>query len=280
VKKILLFVLVASALSAQQTGTDLPGVDFSGLTPAQKKTAAAILRDDGCACGCSMKIAECRVKDPKCAVSRSMAAMIIKELHDGKSAEEARAAVAAKIGGPRAVLEGPVVISIDGDPVKGPSDAKITLVEFSDFQCPYCSKAVAEADAVLRKYPKDVRLVFKQFPLDAHSQARMAAEASLAAHAQGKFWPMHDKLFANSHELSRDHILGWAKEIGLDMTKFKGDFESGKYKSAVEREISQGETAGVEGTPSFFVNGKHYNGGLELAEFGPILEAEMKTARK
>ena len=129
----------------------------------------------------------------------------------------------------------------------------------------------------MAKYPADIRLVFKQFPLDTHSQAGFAAEAALAAHAQGKFWPMHDKLYANFRDLSPEKINQWAKEAGLDLVRFTMDMKAGKYKSAVQKELDEGLQAGVQGTPTIFVNGKRYNGPVETAALEQVLLAELKT---
>ena len=122
--------------------------------------------------------------------------------------------------------------------------------------------------------------MFKQFPLSNHSQAALAAEASLAAHAQGKFWEMHDIMYAHFRDLSRDHIFGWAKQIGLNMDRFKADLDSHKFKAQVEKETAEGDAAGVEGTPTFFVNGQKYNGSLDPEAFASVLVGELKKARK
>jgi protein-disulfide isomerase len=134
-----------------------------------------------------------------------------------------------------------------------------------------------KAKAVAAQYPKQVRLVFKQFPLDFHSQAFAAAEASLAANAQGKFWPLHDKMFANYRQLSQENILRWAEESGLNISAFKADLKSGKYRATVEKETKEGMAAGVMGTPTYFINGKRYNGPFEADVLKPILEAELKA---
>ncbi len=130
----------------------------------------------------------------------------------------------------------------------------------------------------MARNPADIRLVFKQFPLDTHSQAGFAAEAALAAHAQGKFWPMHDKLYANFRDLAPEKINQLAKEAGLDLVRFTMDMKSGKYKSAVQKELEEGAEAGVQGTPTIFVNGKRYNGPVETGALEEVLQAELKTA--
>jgi len=285
-----ILVLAAAPLWAQQppaeapnwsAATTLPSVDFTGLTPKQKATALKSLHVENCVCGCNMKLAQCRVMDPACTDSKALSGMVVQGVKSSLTPDQiheslinsgyARARAAAN-----KILSDPVKIATNGSPFQGPERAKITLVEFSDFQCPYCSRAIAEVENILRAYPKDIKLVFKQFPLEIHSEAQMAAEASLAANAQGKFWPMHDKLFANFRKLSRDNIFLWAKESGLDMEKFKVDLQSGKYRPVVEKDVKDGFDAGVQGTPTFFINGQRYNGLLDLASVKGILDAELK----
>ena len=285
-----ILVLAAAPLWAQQppaeapnwsAATTLPSVDFTGLTPKQKTAALKSLHVENCVCGCNMKLAQCRVMDPACTDSKALSGMVVQGVKNSLTPDQiheslinsgyARARAAAN-----KILSDPVKIATNGSPFQGPERAKITLVEFSDFQCPYCSRAIAEVENILRAYPKDIKLVFKQFPLEIHSEAQMAAEASLAANAQGKFWPMHDKLFANFRKLSRDNIFLWAKESGLDMEKFKVDLQSGKYRPVVEKDVKDGFEAGVQGTPTFFINGQRYNGLLDLASVKGILDTELK----
>jgi protein-disulfide isomerase len=261
-----------------QTAVELPGVDLSGLSPTVKSAVLKMAREQDCNCGCNLKIAECRVKDPNCSYSRALASSVAREFREGKNTDQAYATLRElqKQGPvkPR-LLEDPVAISVKGDPSYGPQSAKITIVEFSDFQCPYCAVAGPKALAVAAQYPKDVKLVFKQFPLDSHSNAYVAAEASLAAHAQGKFWPLHDKMFANFRQLSQENILRWAQELGLDMTKFKADLSAGKHRSIIDGSVKEGAGSGVMGTPTFFINGKRYNGPFELQALKPVLDAEL-----
>ncbi len=158
----------------------------------------------------------------------------------------------------------------------GPANARIVLVEFSDFQCPYCVKAVEKINAVLKAYPNDVRLIFKQYPLESHPQASISAAAALAAHNQGKFWQMHDVLFANRTQLSRQNIMAWAGKLGLDMKRFTADLDSDAIKKAVIRDTQDGDKAGVEGTPTVFIDGQRYNGELALDAIKPVIDGELK----
>jgi protein-disulfide isomerase len=262
---------------AWKTAETLGDVDLSELTPVQKKAVLKILREEDCSCQCGMKTAECIMKDTNCSYSRTIAKIAIQGVKDGKSLMEISKLMDAspKAHRPK-LLEAPVSIAVDGAPVRGPADARITLVEFSDFECPFCSAAVKQVDIVMAAYPKDVKLIYKQFPLSMHPHAQMAAEASLAAGEQGKFWEMYDVLFKNYRHLSSDNIMIWAKDLGLDMSKFKGDLVSGKFKAVVAKDLSDGEAAGVYGTPSFYINGKQYNGEVTLAALKPILAAELK----
>ena len=247
----------------------------------QKKAVLKIVRDQDCSCQCGMKTAECIMKDPNCSYSRTIAKIAIQGVKDGKTLIEISKLMDAspKAHRPK-LLEDPVKIAVDGAPVRGPEDARVTLVEFSDFECPYCSSAVKQVDTIMAAYPKDVKLIYKQFPLSMHPHAELAAEASLAAREQGKFWEMYDVLFKNYRRLSNDSIMTMAKEIGLDMEKFKADLASGKYKTAIEKDLADGEAAGVYGTPSFYINGKQYNGEVTLAALKPILAAELKGEKE
>jgi protein-disulfide isomerase len=265
-------VLAGSALAQNP----LESLDMTGYTAVQKRILAQVLQTQNCSCGCNWSIAKCREDDPKCGVSRQLLNLVIKDLKAGMDDKQIIADLKEHESMPPPVLDDPVTINIQGDPMIGPENARVTIVEFSDFQCPYCAAAVVQAKMILDKFPNDVRLVFKQFPLDNHSQSYLAAQSAVAAHAQGKFWEMHNKLYANYKLISPQAILLWAKEIGLDMKRFVDDVDSGKYKQAVENEVKQGETAGVQGTPSFFFNGRRYSGAFQADAVTQMLQSEFK----
>ena len=278
----LLWIAGSAAQPQPQPGADwehaqtLPGIDFLDLTPAQKQTVLKLVREQDCSCQCGMKIAECRYKDPACFYSTSLAKIAIDNMRQGKSVLEIRAALSAgpKYKRPK-LLEDAVVVPVSGSPAMGPKDAKIVLIEFSDFECPYCSKAAADVKNIMTAYPGNVRLIYKQFPLSMHTHAKLSAVASLAAGEQGKFWQMHDLLFANFRKLSRENILVWAKSLGLDLERFTADLGSSKYDAAIAKDMQDGEAAGVYGTPAFFINGKLYNGPMDFSKVKPILDAEI-----
>ncbi len=143
----------------------------------------------------------------------------------------------------------------------------MTIVEWSDFQCPFCSRVVPTLAQIKEKYGKDVRVVFRHQPLPFHQNAKPAAEAALAAHEQGKFWEMHDKLFANQKALDRATFEKYAQELGLDMGKFKAALDSGKFTAQIEADSAAGSAVGANGTPTFFVNGRSLVGAQPFEAF-------------
>lgn len=275
--------LFTMSLFAQGPRVDqsLPGVDLAGLTPAQKVTVQKLLAERDCSCGCGMKVAECRVKDPGCGFSKGLAKVIVDAIRSGKDGKEALAlADASSFAHPPQsdgrLLSDPVKIPTQGSPLTGSAMAPVKLVEFSDFQCPYCILATPEVHRILKAYPAQVSLVFKQYPLDIHSQAALAATAALAAHRQGKFWEMHDALFELKGRLSREAIFAIATKIGLDMKKFEADLKSPDVQKMMVQDIQDGDDAGVNGTPTLFVDGKRYNASLTLEALKPVIDQELK----
>ncbi len=147
-------------------------------------------------------------------------------------------------------------LNVGDSPTRGPKDAKITIVEFSDYQCPYCSQAEPLVDQVLEAYPKDVQRVYKQYPLPMHPNALPASKAAVAAGKQGKFWEMHSKIFSNQRELNPDNYKKWAEELKLDMARFEKDMSSPEVQAQIDKEMQEARAADVTGTPTIFVNGK------------------------
>jgi protein-disulfide isomerase len=165
-------------------------------------------------------------------------------------------------------------------PSFGPKDAKVTIVEWSDFECPFCSRVGPTLKQIKEAYPKDVRVVFRHQPLSFHANAKGAAEASMAAHEQGKFWEYHDKLFANQRALDRASLERYAEELKLDMGKFKAALDSGKFRGKVEADAAAGAAVGANGTPTFFVNGREFVGAQPFESFKRVIDEEMARADK
>ena len=163
-------------------------------------------------------------------------------------------------------------------PSKGPAGAPVTIVEFSDFECPYCGRAESVVSQVLATYGDKVRLVFRDYPLPAHPSAPKAAEAAHCAGDQGKFWEMHGKLFANQRNLAPSDLKGHAKALGLDVARFEKCLDSGEKAKVVEANRKAGDEAGVSGTPAFFVNGLLIAGAQPFEAFKTVIDDEL--ARK
>jgi protein-disulfide isomerase len=163
------------------------------------------------------------------------------------------------------------------DHVRGKDSAKVTLIEYSDFQCPYCVRHEDTMKAIAQKYPNDVRIVYRHFPLSSlHPFAQKAAEASECANAQGKFWEMHDKIFAltgSTAGLTLEGIKNAAKELKLDEGKFNTCLDKGEMTSKVSKMYQDGMASGVSGTPAVFINGKIVEGAVPLEQFEPMVTA-------
>lgn len=160
-------------------------------------------------------------------------------------------------------------------PSYGLADSKVTVVEFSDFECPYCSRSATAINEIKDQYGDRVRFVFRQFPLSFHQQAHLAGQASLAANAQGKFWEFHDKLFANQKALSRADLEKYAEELGLDMAAFKQALDEGTYKDTVDAELALGQEVFVEGTPTVFVNGERVGNATDAASISSAIDKAL-----
>ena len=163
---------------------------------------------------------------------------------------------------------------------KGAANAVVSIVEFSDFQCPFCSRVVPTIEQLVKAYPDKVRVFFKQNPLPFHDKAGLAAEAALAAGEQGKFWEMHDKLFANQQALDRASLDKYAGELGLDANKFKAALDAHTFKAAVDKDMALAKELGVQGTPNFFINGRLLSGAQPFDSFKRVVEDEIARADK
>ena len=188
----------------------------------------------------------------------------------------AKTRVHVKLEPPAAIADSVVV---PGALVKGPPDAPITIVEFSDFQCPFCASAQAVLKQVLEAYPNEVKIVFRHFPLERHPEAKIAAEAAECAARQGKFWEYHDRLFANPSAISVIHLGLVAEEVGLDRPAFSTCRETGASRARVNEDLDRGARAGVTATPTFFVNGRRVEGAQTFLTFKKIIDPYLTLRR-
>ncbi len=174
-------------------------------------------------------------------------------------------------GDPRPRLTRPVSAR---DHVLGPADATVTLVEYGDFECPDCGVAHHTVSSLLRRLGDRLRFVWRQFPIgNAHPHAELAAEASEAAAAQGRFWPMHELLLERQHALEHEDLVGYAADIGLDVDHFVRDLKKRAFRDHVREDVASGARSGVNGTPTFFVNGVRHDGGQDFRSLAAAIES-------
>ncbi len=164
------------------------------------------------------------------------------------------------------------------DHIQGSSNAPLELVEYGDYQCSYCGEAYPILKAVQQTLGDDLKLVFRNFPLpEVHPDAENAAKAAEAAALQNKFWEMHDMLYENQQQLDEEHLVSFAKKLGLDVNQFKSDMQKSAVSGKIENDFESGVRSGVNGTPSFFVNGKKYDGNWQdEEEFTQYLKSQLQ----
>lgn len=167
-----------------------------------------------------------------------------------------------------------------GRPAKGPKEAPIEIVEFSDFQCPFCQRANPTVDQVLKTYGDKIRFVYRHYPLGNHPNARPAAEAADCAHQQERFWEYHDVLFAAPARLGNDDLKAHAATVGLDTTKFAACVDGRQTKNIVDEDMKAAEAVGVSGTPAFFINGRPLEGAQPFAAFKRIIDEELAAMKQ
>ena len=168
---------------------------------------------------------------------------------------------------------------VEGDPVSGPDGAPVEIVEFSDFQCPFCQRLVGTLDRLKAEYGDEIRLVFKDFPLPNHAEAFKAAEAGLCANAQGKFWELHDTLFENQEELEVEDLKRHAGELGMDQGAFDACLDSGRFAEQVNADLRHGQALGIQSTPTVFINGRAVMGAAPYDVFEEIVRDELDRSR-
>jgi len=172
-----------------------------------------------------------------------------------------------------------IQVEVGQSPMAGGENAKVSVVVFSDFQCPFCSRAAKTVSDLKKKYGNKVKIAFKHFPLPMHKDAGPASEASMCVHEQGKdkFWKFHDIAFAAQDKLDAESLAKHAKAAGADEKKFKECFDGKKYAEFVKKDLAYGEKLGVRSTPTFFVNGQLLSGALPIEQFSEVIDEELES---
>jgi protein-disulfide isomerase len=269
-----------AAKEEQPKVVTLPGVDTSELTPREQRDWSTYVSELLAPCSDQpVSIAQCIKESRPCSLCLPAAKFLVKRVTRGGARSQVEAAFRMRFSPDQ-------VKTVDeGDsPAKGPKGAPVVIVEWADFQCPYCGAAAPVIDKIVDQYPESVRLVFKNYPLASHEHSEAAARAAVAAGKQGKFWEMHHTLFENQQSgLDHDTILKLAKDIGLDEKKFVADWDSESVADSVNADRKQAEKLELRGTPMIYINGRHF----ELEQFNLLedlndwidLEIEQRTGK-
>jgi protein-disulfide isomerase len=256
---------------------DLPGVDTSELVPRERRQWWKLVSQLYSPCpDQAVSIAQCVKEQRPCAACPAAAQMLASRVRSGATVAECEAVYGARFG--------PNVKNPDltGSPSRGPVDAPVTIVVWSDFQCPACKHALPVIDQAAEKHANHVRLVHKFYPLKFHTHAEVAAKAAVAAHNQGRYWQFEKLLFDNQNALTETDLDKYAKAVGLDMARFHADMGSEKTAAVIQRDKAEAEKAGLSGTPFILVNGREVVLGLFRvdSELEPWVALEVDLARR
>lgn len=255
----------------------IPGYDLETVSGDVRHGFLKILNSELCPCGHAHHVARCIASQLKCENSHRMARFAMRRLSAGDSMSR----VVLMLDRLFQQNDPPVLINIGGAPIRGDAQASVTIVEFSDFECPFCRKADLELRKLLDAFPGKVRLAFLHFPLTRiHRNALLAAQAAVAAQYQGKFWEMHDLLFEHQRNLEREWILDYAKKLGpgFDLERFKRDLEHPRTRARVQADAAVAKKLALAGTPVVFINGRRFQGSHRFENYRDYLETALENA--
>ncbi len=248
-------------------------VDLSQLSGQERQAFQSIAAEEFCGCGSALTIAGCLEMRPDCRTGGHLGSIIARALRRGDQREMVLGFLSQAVMAP---LCGPArSFKLATAPRAGSSKAPLTVVEFADFRCGHCRRMAPVVKQALRSYGKKVHFVFAPFPLGGNPESTAAAEASLAAEAQGKFVPMAELLFAHEGTYDLPALKELAKKAGLDVARFEKDLGSPAIKGAVQAIKQEGTEAGIQGTPTFFVNGRQFDFDSEIFTFADRFELEL-----
>jgi protein-disulfide isomerase len=241
----------------------LEGVDTSALTPREKKEWGIYVSELLSPCqSVPVPIAQCVQEKRACAKCLPAAKFVLRGVKDGMTRE-----LIEKSYKGRFEASGVKNVPIDGSPVRGPENAPITIVEFADFECPHCGEVAPAIDKLLEQHKNDVRFSFKFYPLPSHPHAEIAARAGAAAMKQGKFWEMHHALFTNQRHLEQTDLDSYAKELGIEVSRFHADMQANETTDRIAKDKKLGEDLQIGGTPTIFINGRLFDGHQDMNEW-------------
>ena len=250
--------------------TPPPGVDVSKLDELARKIFFRVVNSEPSICGKGQSLLASAKKDASCRRSANAVRYVAHLADQGYTQTEISEAIEKRY---RTTDAKP--IDVADAPMEGSPNARVTLVEFADYECPHCKRFQPVLRQVLDEFKGDVRLYFKHYPLPQHTNARLAAEAAVAAQKQGKFWPFQEKLWENQDTLSPAEMEKFAKEVGLDVSKFRADVDDPRTKARVQKDRTEGSALGLSSTPTLFINGREYTDAKDTESLREWLKEEI-----
>ena len=258
------------AKPASSGAVTLPGIDTSALMPREKQEWSTYVSEFLAPCSnVPVSIKQCVEEKRACGKCLPAAKFVLQGVRHGLTREQVE-----KLYQNRFSADKLKSVPIDGSPFRGSESAPITLVEFADFECPHCGLVAPMLDKVFEANKDKMRLVYKFMPLSGHPHGEIAARAAIAAMNQGKFWEMHHALFTNQQHLEQGDLERYAKEIGLDLSKFRADMQSPATKERLEKDKKLADAVNVQGTPTIYINGREFDPSQEVEEW-IALELQM-----
>jgi protein-disulfide isomerase len=233
-----------------EANTPPPGVDLTKLDEFERKVFFRVVNKESSACGKAESLLKSVKTDRSCRKSLYAARYVVRLVDGGYTDSEIGESIQKRFRTERVNLD------LGDSPAKGPASAPVTLVEFVDYECPHCKRVQPVLKQLMDDYRDEVKVVFKHYPLGGHTNARMAAEAAMVAHKQGKFWAYNDKVWAIADSLSPAAFEQIAKDVGLDVAKWRADFESEAIKARVQQDRTLGERLVLQATPTIYINGR------------------------
>ncbi len=265
----------ARPASAPRTGdvTEIPGIDLADLSSTERESFWALANEELSTCGEPYSLAVCARDRRPCRTCSPALRFLARMVRDGRSRDEASEQLRLRYSASNAAQ-----VNTTGAPSHGAADAPVTLVEFSDYECPHCAHAIPVIQQVEHDFPGRLRVVHMNFPLSGHTHAMAAARAALAAGRQGKFWEMHALLFTNQRALETADLARYATQLGLDMARFRADIASPEIDAAIAATRREGERLEISGTPTIYINGRRYELPIERPMLRDWIQEELDAA--
>ena len=253
-----------------EDNTPPPGIDLSALDEFERKVFFRVLNKEPSACGKAHSLIYSLKNDASCRRSVYAARYVVKLVDSGYTDSEVSEKLQKRFrSGPRKNID------VADAPMKGNPSARVTLIEFADYECPHCKRAQPVLRQAVDEYKNDVRVYFKHYPLSAHPNARLAAEAAVAAQKQGKFWPYNDGVWAHSEGLTPAVLEQIAKDVGLDVEKWRKDLDSDEVRQRVQKDHADGEALSLQATPTIYLNGREYTDGRDIDSLKDWVNEEL-----